>query len=262
VPAASACLAFIGGLSAATAMVIVSTVALSTMLCNDVIMPLLLKLSSHFGRRPSDQVKLLLGTRRVAVVAILLLANGHNVVVGAAYPLASVGLVSFVAVAQIRPRHARRAVLATGAIASAPWPASASASPCVAYTLFLPSFVEGGFLSPGLLANGPWGIGWLRPQALLGFGGLDPLSHAVVWTLGANILLYVIGSLATEATGIERRQATAFIEAVPHVSYSSAIPLKGQTTIDDLRMLAGNLSRRRARRRGVQALSRAAPPLA
>jgi Na+/proline symporter/signal transduction histidine kinase len=230
-------LAFIGGLSAATAMVIVSTVALSTMLCNDVIMPLLLKLSSHFGRRPSDQVKLLLGTRRVAVVAILLLANGHNVVVGAAYPLASIGLVSFVAVAQFGPamlgglfwrRGNRIGALAGIGVGFALW----------AYTLFLPSFVEGGFLSPGLLANGPWGIGWLRPQALLGFGGLDPLSHAVVWTLGANILLYVIGSLATEATGIERRQATAFIEAVPHVSYSSAIPLKGQTTIDDLRMLA------------------------
>jgi Na+/proline symporter/signal transduction histidine kinase/ActR/RegA family two-component response regulator len=230
-------LAFIGGLSAATAMVIVSTVALSTMLCNDVVMPLLLKLSSHFGRRPSDQVRLLLGTRRAAVVAILLLANGHNVVVGAAYPLASIGLVSFVAVAQFGPamlgglfwrRGNHIGALAGIGIGFALW----------AYTLFLPSFVEGGFLAPGLLTEGPWGIFWLRPQALFGLGGLDPLSHAVIWTLGANILLYVTGSLATEATGIERRQAAAFIEAVPHVSYSSAIPLKSQTTIDDLRMLA------------------------
>jgi PAS domain S-box-containing protein len=230
-------LAFIGGLSAATAMVIVSTVALSTMLCNDVVMPLLLKLSSHLGRRPSDQVRLLLGTRRAAVVVILLLANGHNVVVGAAYPLASIGLVSFVAVAQFGPamlgglfwrRGNRIGALAGIGVGFALW----------AYTLFLPSFVEGGFLSSSLLADGPWGAAWLRPQALLGLSGLDPLSHAVVWTLGANILLYVVCSLATEATGIERRQAAAFIEAVPHVSYSSAIPLKGQTTIDDLRMLA------------------------
>jgi PAS domain S-box-containing protein len=230
-------LAFIGGLSAATAMVIVSTVALSTMVCNDVVMPLLLRLSSHLGKRPGDQVKLLLGARRVAVVAILLLANGHNVVVGAAYPLASIGLVSFVAVAQFGPAMLGglfwRGGNRVGALAGigtgfALW----------AYTLFLPSFVEGGFLAPSLLTDGPWGIGWLRPQALLGLAGLDPLSHAVIWTLGANILLYVICSLATEATGIERRQATAFIEAVPHVSYSSAILLKGQTTIDDLRTLA------------------------
>ncbi len=230
-------LAFIGGLSAATAMVIVSTVALSTMVCNDVVMPLLLKLSSHLGKRPSDQVKLLLGTRRAAVIAILLLANGHNVVVGAAYPLASIGLVSFVAVAQFGPamlgglfwrRGNRIGALAGIGIGFALW----------AYTLFLPSFVEGGFLAPSLLAEGPWAIGWLRPQALLGLAGLDPLSHAVIWTLGANICLYVLCSLATEATGIERRQAAAFIEAVPPVSYSSAIPLKGQTTLNDLRMLA------------------------
>jgi PAS domain S-box-containing protein len=230
-------LAFIGGLSAATAMVIVSTVALSTMVCNDVVMPLLLKLSSHRGQRPSDRVNLLLGTRRGAVVAILLLANGYNVVVGAAYPLASIGLVSFVAVAQFGPamlgglfwrRGNRIGALAGIGAGFVLW----------IYTLFLPSFVEGGFLAPSLLADGPWGVGWLRPQALLGLSGLDPLTHAVVWSLGANLLLYVVLSLATEATGIERRQATTFVEAVPQVSYGSAIPLKGQTTVGDLRALA------------------------
>ena len=230
-------LAFIGGLSAATAMVIVSTVALSTMVCNDVVMPLLLKLSPHDGQRPSDQVKLLLGTRRVAVLLILLLANGYAVIVGVAYPLASIGLISFVAVAQFGPamlggliwrRGNRIGALAGIGVGFVLW----------IYTLVLPSFVEGGFLAPGLLADGPWAIGWLRPQALFGLDGLDPLSHAVAWSLGANLVLYVVLSLASEATAIERRQASAFIEAVSHVSYGSAIPLKGETTIDDLRALA------------------------
>src|SRR5260221_579593 len=96
-------LAFIGGLSAATAMVIVSTVALSTMVCNDVVMPLLLRVPTRPGRQPIDQGALLLGMRRLAVIVILLLANGFNVLVGSAYSLTSLGLVSFVAAAQFAP---------------------------------------------------------------------------------------------------------------------------------------------------------------
>src|SRR5262249_5241236 len=71
-------LAFIGGLSAATAMVIVSAVALSTMVSNDVLMPLLLRFQPRAEAPAIDRVGLLLGVRRLAVVAILLLANGYN----------------------------------------------------------------------------------------------------------------------------------------------------------------------------------------
>ena len=60
------------------------------------------------------------------------------------------------------------------------------------------------------------GVGWLQPQARFGLAGVDPLTHSVLWSLGANCLCYVLGSLFSSATAIERRQAAAFVEAGPY----------------------------------------------
>src|SRR5262249_14512716 len=161
----------------------------STMVCNDVLVPLILRLHARGGRAPSDRVALLLGMRRLAVVGILLLANVYNVLVGSAYPLTSIGLVSFVAVAQFAPamlgglfwrRGNRSGALAGLGAGFLVW----------LYTQMLPTFIEGGFIAQSVLDQGPWGIAWLRPRALLGLAGLDALTHSVVWSLGVNIALY------------------------------------------------------------------------
>jgi Na+/proline symporter/signal transduction histidine kinase/CheY-like chemotaxis protein len=229
-------LAFIGGLSAATAMVIVSAVALSTMLCNDVVMPLLLRVPTRAGRPPIDQGSLLLGLRRLAVIVILLLANGFNVLVGGAYSLASLGLVSFVAAAQFAPallgglywRGGNRVgALAGISLGFGLW----------LYTEVVPIFIEAGFFAPNLLEDGPWGLAWLRPRALFGLDGLDPLTHGALWSLGANAICYVLFSLATKASAVERRQATAFVEAQAPASHALGA-LKGRTTLGDLMALA------------------------
>ncbi|MBI3515504.1 MAG: hypothetical protein HY060_15815, partial [Proteobacteria bacterium] len=229
-------LAFIGGLSAATAMVIVSAVALSTMLCNDVLMPLLLRVPTRQGRPPIDQGALLLGMRRLAVIVTLLLANGFNVLVGSSYSLASLGLVSFVAAAQFAPAMLGglywRGGNRIGALAGI-----SAGFVLWLYTQVVPIFVEAGFLAPAVLEQGPWGLAWLRPRALLGLGGLDPLTHGTVWSLGANAICYVVFSLATAASAIERRQATAFVEA-PAPEAPALVALKGRTTLGDLMALA------------------------
>jgi hypothetical protein len=66
-------------------------------------MPLLLRLPARGEERPRDRAPLLIGIRRLAVVVILLLANGYNLLVGSASSLSSIGLVAFVAVAQFAP---------------------------------------------------------------------------------------------------------------------------------------------------------------
>ncbi len=187
-----ALLAFIGGLSAATSMVIVETLALSTMVSNDVVVPILLGLS----RGPRDHAGLarrLLPIRRAAVLLILGLAYGYGRLIGSSSPLAAIGIVSFAAVAQfapamlggvIRRRGSRAGALAGIATGFALW----------LYTLLLPALAGAGWVAPDLLTDGPGGIGWLRPQALFGLGGLDPLSHAVLWSLGANAAAYILGS--------------------------------------------------------------------
>lgn len=199
--------AFVGGLSAATAMVIVESVALSIMVSNDLIMPLVLQRRGALSGR--DNVgSLLLKVRRVAIFAILIMAYLYYRSAGDAQ-LASIGLLSFAAVAQLAPAFFgglfwRRAT-AAGAIAGM------SAGIVIwAYTLLLPTFADVGFIGQHILTAGPWGIAMLRPQHLLGLE-LAPLVHGVVWSLMVNIIAYIGFSLRREPTAIERLQANTFV---------------------------------------------------
>src|SRR5690606_24845318 len=98
-----ALLVFIGGLSAATGMVIVEAIALSTMICNDLVMPVLLRLRRLRLNERKDLSGLLLSIRRWAIVAVLLLGYTYFRAAGEAYALVGIGLISFAAVAQFAP---------------------------------------------------------------------------------------------------------------------------------------------------------------
>lgn len=201
--------AFIGGLSAATGMVIVTSVALSTMVCNDVVMPLLFRTGMPGFIRDLPVSSILLTVRRTAVVVILGLAYLMYRTVDKAYPLSLIGLLSFVAVAQFGPafigglfwQRAKKLSAAAGITVGL----------CIwAYTLLLPS---AGSMWPGILLiaqEGPFGISWLRPHALFGIDGLDPISHAALWSLSANILIFVALSYLGSQSTLERNQAVLF----------------------------------------------------
>jgi Na+/proline symporter/CheY-like chemotaxis protein len=201
-------IAFIGGLSAATAMVIVETVALAIMVSNDLVMPLVLKRRTALNAGPSDAGAQLLTTRRIAIFVILLLAYIYYRSAGDAQ-LAAIGLLSFAAVAQFAPAFfgglAWRRGTALGAIAGM------SAGILVwAYTLLLPSISDAGIVGRHILVDGPWGLTLLRPQALFGFD-LPPLVHGVLLSLGFNIAFYICFSLLRRPTAIERVQADLFV---------------------------------------------------
>ena len=202
-----ALIAFVGGLSAATAMVIVELVALAIMVSNDIVIPLVLKRRARGSGEPSDAGAQLLTVRRIAIFAILFLAYIYYRSAGPAQ-LASIGLLSFAAVTQLTPAFfgglVWRRGTAPGAIAGM------TAGILVwAYTLLLPSISEAGVIGD-LLNDGPLGLAWLRPQALFGLD-LPPLVHGVVLSLVANIVLYVACSLARRPTAIERVQADVFV---------------------------------------------------
>ncbi len=206
-----ALLVFIGGLSAATGMVIVETIALSTMVCNDLLMPVLLRLSWLKLNQRKDLTGLLLGIRRGAIVAILLLGFVYFRLAGEAYALVSIGLISFAAVAQFAPaalggifwkRATRRGALCGLLAGFSVW----------LYTLLLPALARSGWLPIGLLEQGPFGIGLLKPQHLFGLGRLDHITHAMIWSMIANIGAYVIGSLSGTQSAEEHRQASLFVD--------------------------------------------------
>jgi Na+/proline symporter/CheY-like chemotaxis protein len=201
-------IAFIGGLSAATAMVIVESVALAIMVSNDIVMPFILKRRAAQAAAPHDAGAELLTVRRIAIFAILLLAYIYYRSAGPAQ-LASIGLLSFAAIAQLTPAFFGgliwRRGTATGAIAGM------TAGILVwAYTLLLPSIADAGMVGEHILSAGPFGLAWLRPQALFGLD-LPPLVHGVVLSLLANIALYIGCSFARRPSAIERVQADVFV---------------------------------------------------
>lgn len=206
---ALAMLAFLGGFSSATSMVIVEAIALATMVSNHVVMPVFLRLDP--ARAVSGDVRrLVLMSRRVSIVGVLALGYAYYRLSGGSAALAAIGLIAFVGVAQILPAMLGgifwRGATRLGAVAGlslgfAVW----------MYALFLPSFGAGAVFPPGLLADGPWGIGWLRPQALLGASGIDPLLHALFWSLALNAAAFVTVSLVTFPGPVERAQAAVIV---------------------------------------------------
>ena len=187
-----ALLAYLGGLSAATSMVIVATITLSTMICNDMIMPVLLR-HKRFHLQTTGVGSSLLKIRRCTIVVILLMAYIFYRLVGASGNLGAMGLISITLLVQLFPiligalywpkRH-KYGVIAgvlTGAII---W----------AYTLLTPTLVEAGWFSHDLLQNGLFGLSQLRPEALFNFTTLDPLTHGVLWSLGLNTFVFIVVS--------------------------------------------------------------------
>jgi len=238
---------FIGGLSAATAMVIVAAVALSTMVCNDLVMPFLLRLSWLRLTEREDLGGLLIGIRRAAIVGVLLLGYIYVRLIGESYALVTIGLVAFAAAAQFAPAiiggiywtGATRAGAATGLVAgSLVW----------AYTLLLPSFARSGWLPADFVELGPFGIELLRPYELFGLDGLDEISHAMVWSMLVNLVGYIGVSLITDQSAVERAQAKLFVDVDRRGDGSSRL-WRGTAPIVELReLLARFVGARRANR--------------
>jgi Na+/proline symporter/signal transduction histidine kinase len=231
-----ALLVFIGGLSAATGMVIVETIALSTMVCNDLVMPVLLRLKRLRLAEQADLTALLLGIRRGAIVVMLLLGYLYFRLAGEAYALVSIGLVSFAAVAQFAPallggifwKGGTRSGAICGLLAGfAVW----------FYTLLLPALVRSGWLPEELLLDGPWGIGLLKPQELFGLSGLDQITHAMIWSMIVNVGGYLGVSLLGRQDAQEARQASVFVDAWRESETPRAAFWRGTASASELHRL-------------------------
>ncbi len=234
---ALALLVFIGGLSAATGMVIVETIALSTMVCNDLVMPVLLRIPSMRLAERRNLTGLLLGIRRGAIVAVVLLGYFYFRLAGEAYALVAIGLISFAAVAQFAPaviggiywKGATRA----GALAGL------SAGFIVwLHTLLLPSFAKSGWLPIGFVEHGPFGIALLKPYALFGLDGLNDITHAMLWSALVNVGAFVLVSVLTRQSVPEQAQAARFVDVFRHgVEGPDVHVWKGSASLPELRAL-------------------------
>jgi len=205
-----AILSFLGGFSSATSMVIVATIALATMVSNHIIAPVWLSSTQKGAALSGDVRGVIVMSRRISIGVILALGYLYFRLSGGGAALASIGLVSFAGVVQVLPamiagifwRGANRNGAGTGVVIGfAIW----------AWTLFLPSFGAGAVLSEAVMAEGPFGWGWLRPYALFGIAGLDPVVHTVFWSMLFNTAAVVTLSVLTFPNPMERLQGAQFV---------------------------------------------------
>lgn len=173
--------ALIGGVSAAASMAIVDTTALATMVSNDLAFPSVMRSAAtgegEIGRR-------MLQVRRGAILAIMLLALAWALLISPSRSLASIGLIAFAAMAQFTPHlimatygskrdsRAARASLTTGLVL---W----------LYTLALPPILPD-WVTAALTGS------LIDPVRLFGIGAASPIVHGVLWSLGANLLVYAV----------------------------------------------------------------------
>lgn len=227
---------FLGGFSSATSMVIVAALALSTMVSNHIVMPLWLRSTGGRASFSGDVRHVVLVSRRCSIAAVVLLGYLYYRMSGGGTALAAIGLISFAGMSQVLPvligglfwRGATRlGALAGLTVGFGLW----------GYTLFLPSFGAGVVIPMGIFENGLLGLSWLRPYALFGIEGLDPLIHAVLWSLLLNTLTFIAVSLASFPSPLERLQGAQFVNAMQQ-SESARSWSAGSAQSEDLMVMA------------------------
>lgn len=235
-----AILAYVGGFSAATGMVIVATVALSTMISNDLVMPALLRIRSLRLDQRDDVSAIVLRIRRVAIVGIALLALAYYRAISHSQGLAAIGLLAFAAVAQFAPAiiaglywrsASRRGILSGLVIGFVVW----------IYTLLLPSMATADWFDNTWVREGLFGQTWLRPYALFNLSSWDPITHGTFWSLLANIAACIFISLRFRPSVEERLRTASFLDADPDRSASAVGEWTGRVGVADLRMIAGRI---------------------
>lgn len=214
-----AAFSFLGGFSSATSMVIVATIALATMVSNHIVVPIWLSSQREGALVSGDVRSVVIGARRFSIIAVLALGYLYFRSSGGGTALTAIGLISFTGAIQVLPaiigalfwRGATRVGASAGlTVGLIVW----------AWTLFLPSFGVDAFLSQSVMVSGPFGLDWLRPQALFGMAGQDPLLHGVFWSVSLNALTFILGSVFSFPTPLERLQGAQFVNVFENTAGS------------------------------------------
>ena len=233
-------LTYIGGFSAATSMIIVETIALSVMISNNLVMPLVLKSKKLQERFKGNLSNLVNNIRRTSIVMIILLAYLYYKTIAEHYSLVSIGMVSFTAVAQFTPAIIgglfwktgnRKGALIGLSVGTFIW----------FYTLVLPSWVGSGYFPQSIMDNGLFGLEFLKPFSLFGLKGMDNISHGLFWSLLFNLGCYLYFSISSKASSIEHNQAVIFVDIF---EYSGQIEnssiWRGTAYLPDIQLLLSN----------------------
>ena len=200
-----ALLVFIGGFSAATSMILITSMTMAVMISNHLLLPIV-----DFIPRFNFLQRRLLHLRWLVVGGFILIGYWFERQVAEGVQLADIGLLSFVAVLQLAPalfgglywREGNRFGAYMGLL---------SGFIIWSYTMLFPAFARHAWHEPSFLDHGLWGLRFLKPEALFGLDGLDPVTHTVFWSVLFNVAFYILGSLLWEPTQESQSHAEAFV---------------------------------------------------
>ncbi len=202
---------FLGGFSAATSMIIVSTLSLAYMVSNNLILPILLSMNKIQNRWNATNAASLKVIRNISIVVILLIAFLFEIFIAENISLVSIGLISFVGIAQLAPVGILSMYWKDANLKGALW-AILSGFSVWAFCLILPIFININILPQSIMTHGLFGFSFLKPFHLFGVTGLDPITHGLLFSLSINFFMFVVVSLLTQKTSREIYQAEVFVD--------------------------------------------------
>jgi sigma-B regulation protein RsbU (phosphoserine phosphatase) len=209
-----AAIVFLGGFSAATAMVIVESLALSTMVMNSLVLPALL------GLNVKSLHVMILNIKRLAILGLVFLGYIFAMSIGEFYSLVDIGLKSFEAVTIFAPALLLGLVWKAGNRKGAISGITAGFFVWI-YTLLIPAMMRAGIIEKGGFMESVFNSHLLNPTALFGLQGLDRWTHSLFWGLLLNLFFYVTVSLFTRQNDEDTRQAIIFVDSFSPRHFSS-----------------------------------------
>jgi len=227
-------LVFLGGLSAVISMVVVSTLALSTMLSNNLIIPYGF-LERFVRSHPERNAKYIKNIRRISIFLIIIVAYAFYVNFSYELSLYSIGLIAFVVIAQLAPSFFIGLFWNRGSSKGAIIGIVAGFL-VTCYTLILPFSIKGFTGSDDFIQYGIAGISALKPHALFGIDFLSPPTHAFFWSMCANVFSYLVFSLVFKGNYRERNYAEMFVDPKNYSQLQDgALVWKGEAYVAEIK---------------------------
>jgi len=229
-----ALLVFLGGFSAAISMVVISSLALSTMLSNNLIIPygFLQQFSKGESEENTEAIK---NIRRIAIFSLIIVAYFFYRSFILDRSLVSIGLISFVLIAQLSPSFFGGLFWRRGSSNGAKYGIIVGFLITI-YTLVIPFSIDSQLISSLFIREGIFGIGFLKPHELFGLQIFEPVPHAFFWSLFFNVFVYVFYSVSIIGNYRERNFAEMFVDSTKYASlHEDAYVWKGEAYVKDIR---------------------------
>lgn len=225
-------LVFLGGFSAAISMIVVSSIGLSTMVTNNILIPY--SLLGKLKNAETISSKRILNSRRISIFLLIILSYFIYRFFGLNYNLVSIGMIAFVIISQLAPAFFGALFWRRGSRLGAIYGILIGFVVCI-FTLLIPYTIGTSNAESTFISNGFLNIELLKPFQLFGLNYLDPIPHALFWSLLFNWFTYFAMSVSFKGNYRERNYAEMFVDIDKYITnHENAFIWKGTAYRNDI----------------------------